>query len=190
MQTHASLESLLEEARTSSPSFCLGLYMQLILLLKTKQIPNCKAKIKEHLVKSRGLTFAPYFGQNTFFFRCTLLCADILLSKDKVSPALQLVNKAVDLDRANVVSQEYLILVHKKGLKDTRKARQTLEEVVKKTRFSEPNLGYRLAQEYLQQGQVTRAYHVSSNVLKHYPNFNQLKANVYGPARKKLHALL
>jgi hypothetical protein len=164
--------------------------MQLILLLKTKQIQNSKTKLKEHLVKSKSLTFLPFFGQNTFYFRCLTLCVDILLSKDKTSTALQLINKSLSFDNENILLKEYLILIHKKGLKNKQMAMVTLEETVNKTQFSEPNLGYRLAQEYLAQGELTKAYHVSASVLKHYPNFNELKANVFGPAKKKLSLLI
>jgi tetratricopeptide repeat protein 21B len=160
--------------------------MQLILLLKTKQIPSSKSKIKENLVKSKNLKFLPYLGQNIYFFRCTMLCADILLSKDKVAPAVHLINKALDYDKSLILLVEHQILLQKKGLKDKKKALDCLEEAVEVTQFTEPNLGYRLAQEYLAKGNFVKAYHVSGAILKNYPNFNELKANVLGPAHKKL----
>ena len=190
MATFERLEQILKRAYEGSSAFCLALYLQLILLLKTKQVSGSKAKIKANLVRCRNLSFRPFLGQNIYFFRCTMLCADILLSKDKTAPALQLIKKSLELDKSLIVLSEYQILIQKKGLKDKDRALECLEEAVAKTQFSEPNLGYRLAQEHLARGNLTKAYHVSGAVLKNYPNFTELKANVYGPAQKKLFDLI
>ena len=86
----------------------------------------------------------------------------------------------MDFDRSSILLTEYLILLQKKGLKDKEKALKTLQDAVDFTQFSEPNLGYRLAQDYFAQGNFAKAYHVSASILKIYPNFNELKANVFG----------
>lgn len=164
----------------------MGLYFSTLILLKTKQIKNSKSKLKENLVQMKNLENRPFFGDNIYFRRCLLLCADLLLSKEKVSSSLQLTQKCLSCTPLCTVSRELEVLVYQKGMKDSMKARQCLESAVELTRVSEPNLAFRLAQTYLEAKEFAKAYHLATQVLQKFPRFSQMKSHILVPAQKSL----
>lgn len=177
-----------KENNFSSLECCLALYLQCLLLLKSKKITDSKKKLKDVLIQIKKLIPLFSYSVNPFYFRCTLLCADILLSKNKFDSAQELINKCIEIDQSYIISKEYQLLYLKQI--QSKCYTETFDKILKEINYSEPNLSYRLAQLYLKDGNHLQAYNLSKKTLKLFPTFKEIKNKVLIPSSQELSNIL
>lgn len=70
--------------------------------------------LKEHLSNIRKLTYKPKACFDEYYFRAQLLCCDVLLFKEKVVPAKELIDIVLVVNKSCLQAYEYLLIYNEK----------------------------------------------------------------------------
>ena len=164
------MEGLLAQASYESLSSLL-LYFLALFYLKIKE----KEKLKIVFQKIKELVFRPRHFFDEYFFRASLLCVDMLLYKDKLKPAGVMIEQCVNVSKGCLLSYDYLIINNEK-LKES--CVGVLKSAFDLTNKEDPNIGYKLARDLMNENKPHESFQVCKVVLGKYPKFKQIEKDV------------
>jgi len=73
-----------------------------------------KVKLKETLIAIRNLKYTPKLCFGEYYFKGLLLCADTLMNKEKLKPALSLIEMCLKTNKTSLLAYEYMFVLMEK----------------------------------------------------------------------------
>lgn len=155
------------------------LYFLAVLYLRSKD----KERLKEVFQLMKELAYQPKNYFDEYFFRANMLCVDTLLFKDKAKTAKAMIDQCISACRSCLLSYDYLA-IHNERMKES--CVETLQSAFEITSCEDPNIGYKLAKDLMNEGKTIESFKVCKQVLTKWPKFKQIERDVLTSVKEAL----
>jgi tetratricopeptide repeat protein 21B len=155
----------------------------ILAMATTFMISGDRSKARNQLKRAIKLPYNSDLWQD--FVKVWLMLADIYIGNAKFDHAQELCVRALKFDSSCARAWEYLGMIYEKELA-YRDAAEKYEQAWKHDNEASAPIGYKLAFNYLKDGNFVRAIDVCHKVLAVYPDYHSIRTDVLNKARSLL----